>query len=263
MPIECPVQIAKLSTEQFRELDYLVMKHAFDSQNCLGRLADERIYQMDLTQRLLGSGIEVMREVPVHLSHGVFRKSLFLDVVVAEKAVYELKTVRAITDEHAGQLLTYLLLLDLSHGKLVNFRPRSVESRFVNSPFTTAERRAFGVDEGGYEGSRDFLDLVISLCRDWGTSLALSLYQEALVALLGGSERVEAMIPLERDRLALGNQRFQLVTADTAFRLTAMNGETSDYGSQLRRLFACSPLRSIHWVNIARHTVSLTTITNS
>ena len=118
------------------------------------------------------------------------------------------------------------------------------------------------MEEVGYAGSRDFLDLVISLCRDWGTSLTLSLYQEALVALLGGTERVDAMVPLERDRLALGNQRFQLVTADTAFRLTAMNGETSDYRSQLRRLLACSPLRSIHWINIARHTVSLTTITN-
>ena len=176
--------------------------------------------------------------------------------------VYELKTVRVITDEHAGQLLTYLLLLDLSHGKVVNFRAAPVESRFVNSPFTSAERRAFRVEEVGYAGSRDFLDLVISLCRDWGTSLTLSLYQEALVCLLGGTERVDAMIPLERDGLVLGNQRFQLVTADTAFRLTAMNGDTSDYRSQLRRLFACCPLRSIHWVNIARHAVSLTTITN-
>jgi len=175
MPIECPLQITDLSTEQFREVDYLVMKHAFDSQNYLGRLADERIYQMDLTQRLLASGIGAMREVPIHLSHGIFRKPLFVDAVVAEKAIYELKTVRAITAEHAGQLLSYLHLLELSHGKLVNFRARSVESRFVNSPITTAERRAFGVEEVGCDGSRDFLDLVVGLCRDWGTSLTLSL----------------------------------------------------------------------------------------
>ena len=48
MPVECQMQIAKLSTEEFRDLDYRVMKHAFDSQNSLGRLADERIYQADL-----------------------------------------------------------------------------------------------------------------------------------------------------------------------------------------------------------------------
>ena len=119
----------------------------------------------------------------------------FLDVVVAEQAVYELKTASAITDEHAGQLLTYLHLLDLPHGKLVNFRPVSVESRYVNSPITSAERRAFDVEEVGYTGSRDFLDLVVNLCRDWGTSLTLYLYQEALVALLGGAESVDAMLP--------------------------------------------------------------------
>jgi hypothetical protein len=40
MPVSCSVSIAKLSTAELRELDYRVMRHAFDSQNELGRLAD-------------------------------------------------------------------------------------------------------------------------------------------------------------------------------------------------------------------------------
>ena len=52
MPVSCSVSIAKLSTAELRELDYRVMRHAFDSQNELGRLADERIYQADLAARL-------------------------------------------------------------------------------------------------------------------------------------------------------------------------------------------------------------------
>lgn len=48
MPVSCELGIAKLSTDEFGELDYRVMRHAFDSQNDLGRLADERIYQADL-----------------------------------------------------------------------------------------------------------------------------------------------------------------------------------------------------------------------
>ena len=51
MPIECSVEIAKLTTNVLKELDNVVMGHAFDSQNCLGRLADERIYQSDLALR--------------------------------------------------------------------------------------------------------------------------------------------------------------------------------------------------------------------
>ena len=55
MPVHCPFPIEPLTTEEFRELDYQVMRHAFDSQNALGRLADERIYQTDLAERLQSS----------------------------------------------------------------------------------------------------------------------------------------------------------------------------------------------------------------
>lgn len=260
MPVSCPIQITDLSTDQFRDLDYLVMRHAFDSQNSLGRLADERIYQNDLLFRLRGAGLNVKREVPVFLSHGEFRKTLLLDVVVAEQAVYELKVVRKLSDAHFGQLLTYLHLLELTRGKLINFRPAAVESQFVNAPITGAERRGFKIEDSKYVGADDFRDLVVGLIRDWGTSLTLLLYQEALGSLLGGADKVEEMLPLTRNGEALGNQRFLLVSSDTAFRLTAMNHETSDYRKQLQRLLSHSPLRSIHWVNISHHQVTLTTI---
>jgi len=158
MPVSCSVSIAKLSTAELRELDYRVMRHAFDSQNELGRLADERIYQADLAARLRSAGMTVSREVEVQLLHCEFCKSLFLDLIVAEQAVYEMKVVKTITDAHIGQLLTYLHLLD------------------------------------------------------------------------------------------------------TAFKVTAMNRDTSAYRSQLARLIQFSPLRAIHWINIARHEVTFTTI---
>ena len=87
MPVSCSISIGKLSTDEFRELDYRVMRHAFDSQNELGRLADERIYQADLAARLRSAGMMVSREVEVQLLHREFCKSLFLDLIVAEQAV--------------------------------------------------------------------------------------------------------------------------------------------------------------------------------
>jgi len=263
MPIECSVEIAKLTTDEFKELDYVVMRHAFDSQNCLGRLADERIYQSDLAHRLSSAGLDVKREIPLRLSHGNFCKVHFLDLVVAEQAVYELKAVKGLTDEHVGQLLTYLYLLDLPRGKLINFRSVAVETRFVNAPLCLADRRAFSVDTSDYCGHADFADLVVGLTRDWGTSLTLALYKEAIVELLGGPEIAEAMVPLERSRFPLGNQRFQMASNDTAFRLTAMNRETSEYQLQLVRLLALSPLRAIHWINVAHHKVTLKTISTT
>ncbi len=140
MPVGCSVSICKLSTDELRELDYRVMRHAFDSQNELGRLADERIYQADLAARLRSVGMKVTREVEIQLTHRGYSKSLFLDLIVAEQAVYELKVVKAITDAHIGQLLTYLHLLDLSRGKLINFRSAKVESQFVNAPLDSSQR---------------------------------------------------------------------------------------------------------------------------
>ena len=260
MPIRCGVSVSKLSTDEFRELDYRVMRHAFDSQNELGRLADERIYQADLAARLQSAGMMVSREVEVQLLHREYRKSLFLDLIVAEQAVYELKVVKAITDAHIGQLLTYLHLLDLPHGKLINFRSTNVESQFVNAPLGSGQRLSFSVNDAEFEGDDRFRDLVVDLLRDWGTSLTLSLYQEAVVSLLGGIKAVETMLPINRNGVLLGRQRFHLAEPENAFKLTAMNRDASAYRSQLARLIQFSPLNAIHWINIAHHEVTFTTI---
>ncbi len=260
MPVHCPVEIEPLTTEAFRDLDYQVMRHAFDSQNALGRLADERIYQADLAERLQSFGISVFRELEVILSYANFHKSLYLDLVVAEQGVYELKAAKAISDAHIGQLLTYLHLLDLPRGKLLNFGSPKVESQFVNAPFRSAQRRVFHVVDREYRGTKQFQELVVGLLRDWGTSLTLSLYQEALVTLLGGRDQVEVMLPLCRDRICLGHQRFHLAESELAFNITALNRGTEAFEEQLVRLIHHSPLRAIHWINIEHENVKLKTV---
>ena len=66
MPIESPLTLRPIDQEQFAELDYQVMRHAFDSQNELGRLCDEIIYQNDLAARSDAARLgPVRKEVPV------------------------------------------------------------------------------------------------------------------------------------------------------------------------------------------------------
>ena len=260
MPIECTFSIVNLSTEQFAELDYQVMRHAFDSQNELSRLTNEQIFQADIFSRLKAVGIEASREIPIRLSFESYSKMLFLDLVVASSAVYELKAVAAINDAHVGQLLNYLFLLDLRRGKLVNFGSASVESTFVNAPLTLAERRSFTVIDHAYHGENAFRTLIVELLRDWGTSLTLSLYENALVEIMGGPDSVIALLPIARNGVVLGNQRFHLAGVTIAFRLTAMNRGFESYKHQLATLLSHSPLKAIHWVNIAHHEVTFTTI---
>jgi GxxExxY protein len=253
MPVSCSVSIAKLSTDELRELDYRVMRHAFDSQNELGRLADERIYQADLTARLQSAGMKVSREVEVQLLHREFCKSLFLDLIVAEQAVYELKVVKAISDAHIGQLLTYLHLLDLPRGKLINFRSASVESQFINVPLDSAQRRSFNVNDVEFNGDDRFRDIVVGLLRDWGTSLTLSFYLDAVVSLLGGIEVVEAMLPINRNGMFLGTQRFHLAAPDTAFKMTAMNRDEPRYVSVSKSTCPADPIQPLACDRLDQH----------
>lgn len=105
-----------------------------------------------------------------------------------------------------------------------------------------------------------FYELVIGLLRDWGTSLTLSLYQAALITLLGGKAQIELMLPICRNGVYLGNQRFCLADSDSAFKLTALNHGTGAYEHQLLRLIQFSPLKTIHWVNIEHEFVGIQSV---
>ena len=260
MPINCPIQFAPLSTEEFGPLDYAVMAHAFASHQFLGSLADELVYQLDFSDRLICAGYKIDREVPVTVSFDSFSKLYLLDMVVNDKAVYELKTVESLTNRHFAQLLNYLLMLGLQRGKLINFRPMTLESRFVNAPLAGADRRRFSIRQNHWQGPQSLLDLIPRILQDWGTGLELALYEQAITHLLGGENEVNVNIPMSRDGTSLGNQRFLLATPDSALRLTAFTKTPNGYPSQLSRLLRASPLNAIHWINIDYHEVTFTSI---
>jgi GxxExxY protein len=242
------------------------MRHAFDSQNELGRLCDEVIYQNDLAARLETAGLGLVRkEVPVTVSHRDFAKTYSLDLVVGDAAIYELKTATMIVGDHEAQLLNYLFLRGGHHGKLVNFRPPQVESRFVNTNLTPQARKRLEFQTERWledeEISRILRATLSGLLEDWGGFLDLALYTEALIHFLGGEESVSQLVPLSRNGVPLGNQRFHLLTPETAFRLTALSEEAEGYERQLCSLMALAPLRRVQWINLARHKIQFVTLT--
>ena len=104
-----------------------VMFHVFASQNELGCLCDEAVYQNDIALRLEAAGLgPVAKEVPVSVSLRDFTKTYCLDLVVQESFISELKTSITLSKEHDSQLLNYLLLLETPHGKLINLRPSAI-----------------------------------------------------------------------------------------------------------------------------------------
>ena len=261
MPITCPIRFPRLSQAEMAALDYEVMRHVFAAHQELGCLCDESVYHARLAHLLTADGFEVECEVPVTLAFRTFIKPLFLDLVVNRRGIYELKTVSALTPAHFAQLLNYLFLTNATRGKLINFRPASVESQFVNSALDDAQRRRFDIEARDWRGPDQFRQMVAELVADWGTGLDPSLYTQAVVHCLGGEEAVTRQIPMQLAGVALGNQRFHLADADAAFHITTFQDELgAHHPLQLRKLAAPSPLKALHWVNIARHQLTLSTI---
>ena len=114
-------------------------------------------------------------EVPIHVTFDDFCKIYYIDLLVNGGAIFELKTVETLAHRHRSQLMHYLFLADVPHGKLVNLRPERVSHEFVNNVLARRDRTAFEVldehwidSEGGHLKER----MLTALC-DWGTSSIL------------------------------------------------------------------------------------------
>jgi len=265
-PFHCPIPLRRLSRPKFDELSRLVMAHVFASQNELGRLCDEPVYQNDLARRLELAGLgPVAKEIPLAVSFRDFTKIYYLDLVVQQAFIAELKAVSMLLKEHDSQLLNYLLIADVPHGKLINFRPPSVEYRTVNAVVSAAERHSFTLVTDRWRPQtarcRELCDLFAELLVAWGAFLDSHLYEQALIHFLGGEATVLQRVPLTRAGFPLGTQLVTLLTEAIGFRVTALSPAASTgYEAQLRRFLGLTPLTTLHWLNLHHHELQLVTI---
>jgi len=262
MPIDTNFTFHSLSVSEMRELDYAVMAQAHASQNELGRLCDEKIYQADLAERLKSIGLKnSYTEVPLKVAHKDFSMMYFLDLVVEDKAIYEIKACSSLHPAHTAQLLNYLFLCNSPRGKLINFRPSAVESRYVNSPFSTTKRQTFEMVTSQWHGEDHFIELIAELLKDWGTGLELSLYRKALIHLLGGEQVVTRPLPLTRKNIPLGHQVLNLYSPNTAISITAFSQSFEQHLVNLRKMLVLTKIDQFYWVNIAMGKVEFRTVT--
>ncbi len=105
------------------EIATQVVDAAFKIHTRLGPGLLESVYQAVMAYELQKRGLRVIREQPipvvyenVHLEMG-FRA----DLVVEEKVLVELKSIKAIAPIHKKQLLTHLRLTSKRLGLLINF----------------------------------------------------------------------------------------------------------------------------------------------
>ncbi len=100
-----------------------IVDAAYKLHTRLGPGLLESVYEVVLAKELERRGLKVERQksVPFEFDGIWFDEGLRLDLLVEETVVVELKSVENLAPVHSRQLLTYLRLLNLSVGLLINF----------------------------------------------------------------------------------------------------------------------------------------------
>lgn len=261
MPISVDAHVCRLSQDEFGKIAFDVMGHAFDIHRELGRFFDEAIYHAELAHRCP----DARSKATITIAFEDFRKQYCIDLLVGGGAVFELKTVEVFHDRHRSQLLNYLLLLDLGHGKLVNFRTAEVRHEFVNTTLTRSDRTTFSIDHTRWQpcdsSSAGLKQRLIAFLNDVGTGLDLELYQDAVMYWLGGPTCAFRAVEVKSGGQPIGKQDLLCTPDGVGIKLTAIKPNAQRaFEEHYRRFLRHTALEALHWINITRQTVTFKTL---
>jgi len=115
-------EVAKAQSD-IEEIASIVIDCAFQLHKDLGPGLLESVYEVILAKIISERGLKVERQVavPVFYQGIEFNEGFRLDLLVEDNLIVELKSVETIHPVHPKQLLTYLRLMNLSLGLLINF----------------------------------------------------------------------------------------------------------------------------------------------
>lgn len=100
-----------------------VMDQAFKLHEDVGPGLLETVYETVLADRLrdLGHRVYAQRPIDISIDEKQFRNAFRADLIVDEILLVEIKSVENLSAVHIKQTLTYIRLLNMPLGMLVNF----------------------------------------------------------------------------------------------------------------------------------------------
>lgn len=104
-------------------LIYESLGAAMEVYNHLGPGLLESIYEKAMIYELQSRGLKVSSQMPVEVKYKnvTLSSDLRLDILVEDKVIIELKSVETLMPVHFKQIRSYMKLLDISAGVLINF----------------------------------------------------------------------------------------------------------------------------------------------
>ncbi len=132
-----------------RELDDItgeIIDAAIKIHKELGPGLLESVYEIILARSLEKRGVSIERQKPVSFEYDgiLFDEGFRVDLLVDNRVVVELKSVEKLAPVHGKQLLTYIRLMNLPVGLLINFGASTLKEglhRIVNDLSPTASPR--------------------------------------------------------------------------------------------------------------------------
>ena len=105
------------------EVANIIVDCAFHLHKELGPGLLESVYEIILSKRLEKAGLHVERQktVPIVIDGMKFDEGFRADLLIENLLLVELKSVEHLAPVHSKQVLTYLRLLNLPLGLLINF----------------------------------------------------------------------------------------------------------------------------------------------
>ena len=121
-------------TEDIKTLCDIVRQTAYAIHCYHGHGHLEKVYENALIHRLRKLGLYVLAQHPLKIrdDDGTLLGDYYVDLLVNEVLIIELKTARTIAPEHEAQILGYLKGANMQHGMLINFgSPKFQIRKFV------------------------------------------------------------------------------------------------------------------------------------
>jgi GxxExxY protein len=123
-----------MHADQLNELSRAVIGRAFVVLNSLGSGFLEKVYENALAHELRKAGISVEQQHATTVMYdGVAVGKYFVDLMIEDCLLVEIKVTKALDDIHAAQCINYLKATGLNLCLLLNFaRPRLEIKRLAN-----------------------------------------------------------------------------------------------------------------------------------
>jgi GxxExxY protein len=121
--------------DELRELASQVGQIAYRVHEYFGNGLLEKVYESALGHRLIKAGCKVERQKPLKVfdEDGYCIGDYFVDMLVNDGLIVELKAVKSLVPEHFSQIMNYFKIARNPVGLLINFGSYKFERRTITA----------------------------------------------------------------------------------------------------------------------------------